>query len=301
MANVHLITTRRLARVARPPIPIRQPIYIYPPAHPRPEYRKRCLHTPPNPPACSGPHPNLWVCGCAGSQGFEGVDGRWMVDMGADYIKEDSCGGTSNHSAAFAQYARMRDVLNATGKHVYFSLCGWHPWYAPPDAAIGYGGGATLGNSWRVRKEGRGEVQWVRVGACTSVCRRWTGQLHIHTGKEWVGGPVIASNPTMCCVSLVSFSDPWRRQKLGRPVWGNAREQAPGTHAHLHRAPPTRSPHPTMWSQAVNTMAQLTAFNKPQGWNDPDLLLGPWCGIDHNQDFCGRLSVAVVAGGGWRW
>ena len=36
----------------------------------------------------------------------------------------------------------MRDALNATGRPIYFSLCGWNSWYAPP--------GATLGNSWRI-------------------------------------------------------------------------------------------------------------------------------------------------------
>lgn len=26
------------------------------------------------------------------------------------------------------RYAKMRDVLNHTGRPVYFSLCGWEPW-----------------------------------------------------------------------------------------------------------------------------------------------------------------------------
>ena len=55
----------------------------------RPEYRDRCLHTEPNPPACLGPHPNN-SCGCEGSQGYEELDGRWMVAAGADYLKEVS-------------------------------------------------------------------------------------------------------------------------------------------------------------------------------------------------------------------
>jgi hypothetical protein len=37
--------------------------------------------------------------------------------------------------------ALMRDALNATGRPIYFALCGWSSWYAPV--------GATLGNSWR--------------------------------------------------------------------------------------------------------------------------------------------------------
>jgi alpha-galactosidase len=36
----------------------------------------------------------------------------------------------------------MRDALNATGRKIYFSLCGWNNWYAPS--------GYSLGNSWRI-------------------------------------------------------------------------------------------------------------------------------------------------------
>ena len=166
----------------------------------RPEYRERCLHTAPNPPACTGPHPD-GHCGCEGSQRYEEIDGKWFAGAGADYLKEDSCTATQNHSQAFAQYAKMRDVLNKTGRPIFFSLCGWNPWYAPPDPSIGYSGGASLGNSWRIHGDGRN--------------------------------------------------------------WGAL-------------------------SGAVNTMAALGNFTGAGGWNDPDLLIGPWCGIDHNQAFCGQ-------------
>lgn len=77
----------------------------------RPEYRLRCIHTPPNPPT-----------GCEGTQGYEAIDAAWFVESGADYLKEDSCGGTQDHAGAFVQYAKMRDSLNASGRHVFFSL-----------------------------------------------------------------------------------------------------------------------------------------------------------------------------------
>ena len=76
-----------------------------------------------------------------GSHGHVAQDAAWMVDVGMDYLKEDSCGGSQNHTVAFADYARMRNALNASGRPVYFSLCGWHDWYAPPPA------GGALGNS----------------------------------------------------------------------------------------------------------------------------------------------------------
>jgi alpha-galactosidase len=44
------------------------------------------------------------------------------------YLKEDSCCGSQDHPTAFADYAEMRDALNATGRPVYFSLCGWNTW-----------------------------------------------------------------------------------------------------------------------------------------------------------------------------
>eukprot|EP00937_MAST-01D_sp_MAST-1D-sp2_P001575 g1575.t1 len=81
-----------------------------------------------------------------GSLGHEKGDAQWMVDAGMDYLKEDSCTATQDHTEAFAQYALMRDMLNGTGRSVYFSLCGWNTWYAPV--------GKTLGNSWRIGGDG---------------------------------------------------------------------------------------------------------------------------------------------------
>ena len=91
-----------------------------------------------------------------GSYGHEAADVDWMVAAGADYLKIDSCGATNyTHAGSFAQYAKFRDAMNATGKQVWFSLCGWHHWYSPPDPSIGYKGGASLGNSWRIAGDGK--------------------------------------------------------------------------------------------------------------------------------------------------
>lgn len=77
----------------------------------------------------------------AGSMGFETIDAQTFASWGVDYLKEDSCWASINHTVAFQQYGVMRDALNATGREIYFSLCGWAPWYAPV--------GSSLGNSWR--------------------------------------------------------------------------------------------------------------------------------------------------------
>ena len=39
-------------------------------------------------------------------------------------------------------------ALNATGRRVYFSLCGWSVWYSPT--------GWSLGNSWRIADDCNG-------------------------------------------------------------------------------------------------------------------------------------------------
>jgi alpha-galactosidase len=77
-----------------------------------------------------------------GSEGHEWVDAQTFADWGVDYVKEDSCNAPKDHDKAFEQYRIMRDALNATGRPIYFSLCGWKAWYAPV--------GAMLANSWRV-------------------------------------------------------------------------------------------------------------------------------------------------------
>ena len=66
----------------------------------RPEYKSRCIHTPPNP-----------AEGCEGSHGYEVVDGQWIVDQGADYLKEDSCGGSQDHATAFSDYAKVHSNI----------------------------------------------------------------------------------------------------------------------------------------------------------------------------------------------
>jgi len=85
---------------------------------------------------------NKTCAGRPGSEGYEKIDATTYASWGVDYLKEDSCYATQDHDAAFAQYATMRDALNSTGRHIYFSLCGWNSWYAP----VGW----SLGNSWRI-------------------------------------------------------------------------------------------------------------------------------------------------------
>ena len=80
-----------------------------------------------------------------------------MIAAGADYLKIDSCGAHDQlRSEGFAEYAVWRDAILAAsgGKGVWFSLCGWYPWYSAPDASRNYSGGASVGNSWRIAGDG---------------------------------------------------------------------------------------------------------------------------------------------------
>jgi len=81
-----------------------------------------------------------------GSYGYYEQDMKLMASWGMDYLKCDSCGGSQDHQTAFQEYGQIRDALNATGRPVFFSLCGWNYWYAPE--------GYSLGNSWRIDGDG---------------------------------------------------------------------------------------------------------------------------------------------------
>ena len=59
-----------------------------------------------------------------GSHGFEAQDTQWMLDRGASWLKIDSCCGSQDHATAFSDYAKFRDAMNASGRRVWFNLCG---------------------------------------------------------------------------------------------------------------------------------------------------------------------------------
>jgi len=96
--------------------------------------------------------------GRPGASGYETVDAKTYAAWGVDYLKEDSCNAPGDQASAFTQYGKMRDALNATGRPIFFSLCGWNPWYAPK--------GAELGNSWRI---GPDDTNWGGILANTDI------------------------------------------------------------------------------------------------------------------------------------
>ena len=86
---------------------------------------------------------------------------------GVDYLKYDNCHARRDMWVV-DRYTAMRDALNATGRPILYSLCGWgvadpHTW------------AAQVGTSWRTTEvrceaavvEGAG---WVRWGGWHSPC-----------------------------------------------------------------------------------------------------------------------------------
>ena len=61
-----------------------------------------------------------------GSLGREAQDAAFLARHQIDWWKEDSCYSDSgDHAKAIADYAKMRDALNATRRRIWFALCGW--------------------------------------------------------------------------------------------------------------------------------------------------------------------------------
>ena len=60
--------------------------------------------------------------GRPGSLGYETKDANTYASWGVDYLKLDSC--NLNGTAPEISYSIMRDALNATGRPIFYSLCG---------------------------------------------------------------------------------------------------------------------------------------------------------------------------------
>ena len=60
--------------------------------------------------------------GRPGSLGYEVKDANTYASWGVDYLKLDSC--NTNGTPAVVEYSIMRDALNASGRPIFYSLCG---------------------------------------------------------------------------------------------------------------------------------------------------------------------------------
>jgi hypothetical protein len=93
--------------------------------------------------------------GRTGSRGREALDAQTFAGWGADFLKSDSCGGDMSHRGAVAQYQTMAAAIAATGRAMFYSLCGWLSWY-PIAATPAY----RVGDSWRI---GPDALSWPNV------------------------------------------------------------------------------------------------------------------------------------------
>ena len=63
--------------------------------------------------------------GRPGSFGYEVKDANTYASWNVDYLKMDTCQHTGGRPAE-VEYSIMRDALNATGRPIFFSLCGMY-------------------------------------------------------------------------------------------------------------------------------------------------------------------------------
>ena len=57
-----------------------------------------------------------------GSLGYEKKDANTYAAWGVDYLKLDSC--YTDATPTEVEYSLMRDALNASGRPIFYSLCG---------------------------------------------------------------------------------------------------------------------------------------------------------------------------------
>jgi hypothetical protein len=118
-----------------------------------------------------------------GSLGHEILDATTYASWGIDFLKQDSCYASPiDHDIAFKEYATMRDALNGTKRSIFFSLCGWFPFYARE--------GKLLGNSWRINAD---IISWNGVYATS----RFMERLYQYSGPGGFNDPdlLLGSNP----------------------------------------------------------------------------------------------------------
>lgn len=131
-----------------------------------------------------------------GSLGFEKIDAQTYAEWGVDYVKEDNCNapnGPNDRDTALAEFGLFRDALNATGRAIYFSVCGggdelpWSniTWFAKPPF------GKNLANSWRIAPDC---VEWLTTVRALSMVQ----------GLERYSGPGGWNDPDMLLVSTTT-------------------------------------------------------------------------------------------------
>ena len=223
-----------------------------------------------------------------GGQGHEAEDTAWLADAGADYLKVDSCCGSQDHDTAFSDYGKWRDGLNATGRPVVLSLCGWNTWYAPK--------GDSLGNSWRIAGDG---TNWGALSNC----------INLNVDLQQYASPGAWNDPDLLQGTGVGSND-----KATNPNGCYRKEDIPQAKGWYMQTELQSRAQFSMW--AIMSAPLLISADVSQvstyvleSWGNEELIAvsqtfrkgGPYQGArlfaaggDH-----GNLNFGAVAGGGW--
>ena len=157
-----------------------------------------------------------------------------------DFVKSDSCGAVGSIGGAVAEYKLMTAGLNATGRPIFFSLCGWKYWHAP----VAEGADAP-------RTAPHLPVECLQgLRAHLRSPERRPSSLEARRGPR--------SSPQAATNSRIFFSTT-RYAKLARPLGNAARIGGDDL----------------SWAHVLNnldTMAPLAQYAGPGYWNDPDML-----------------------------
>lgn len=101
--------------------------------------------------------------GLPASLGSEELDAQTFAEWDVDYLKHDNCHsstGPNDKDQLFKEFGLMRDGLNATGRPIFYSVCGGgdnKPWSDIKYYASDPRGGGALANSWRISSD---VVEW---------------------------------------------------------------------------------------------------------------------------------------------
>jgi hypothetical protein len=127
-----------------------------------------------------------------GELGHEQEDAQYFASIGVDWVKDDSCYDTANQDTAIAHYAAFGRALNATGRKIWYALCGWQPFYASHAGA-----GDALANSARIGPDTGGG--WAAVKKNIDNCRGIGQYAGAHAnGGYWNDGSLQLSPGTGC-------------------------------------------------------------------------------------------------------
>mmetsp|Transcript_34537 Transcript_34537/g.62619 ORF Transcript_34537/g.62619 Transcript_34537/m.62619 type:complete len:414 (-) Transcript_34537:180-1421(-) len=150
--------------------------------------------------------------GRAGSLGSERLDARTFASWGVDFVKEDNChssDGPDHRDTLFQQFGLFRDALNATGRPMFFSVCGGGdelPYRNISYYASDPRGGARLANSWRVTADVIDSTTCCFARDVTAGLAQWSGPAAFNDPDMLLGSSPGSARRLSEAMSRTQFS-----------------------------------------------------------------------------------------------